>query len=368
MAKLRDNEGNFTLDPPEAITKIQLLTKTSSETDAPLANIYLEQGEPLFNAYDKKLYIGDGNDKITFCNEDQIKDDMVKLSGPYTLTQDFGYYKLNGHPSIQVGDSNTTLREFLSGALSETSVGTVDYPSYSYTSGSTTSSGEIGSSFSAPTCTFKVIDVGSYQYGPETGITFSGTLTTDGVQDTIFSDLSTDGTATITAKSGGTYTTEKQTITFGGQYSYNEGATPITNINTTDSDKAIPAKSNESLSHSHDYIGYYQTFMGIGNASEITSADIRQLTGRAESKDTYSVDASVNDVSIIWAIRKDFTTSEPTFTYELFGNHEILEGVAGPTVVSVKDAGTGYNDYNVYTYTPAAGKFTAIMKTKITIN
>lgn len=299
-----------------------------------------------------------------------LSDETIYLSGPYTLTKDFGYYKLNGKSSIQVGDSNTTLREFLSGALAETSVGTIDYPSYSYTSGSTSSSDEVGKTFTAPTCTFKVTGVGSYQYGPATDITFSGKLTTADMTDVSFSNLSTNGTATISAKSGGTYTTETQTITFGGTYSYTKGATPKTNIGTTDSSKAIPAKSNQTLSHSRTYTGYYKMFMGIGDANNINSSIIRALTfvNEQETKTTKQVDASINDKSIIWAIRKDFTTNKPTFTYELFGNYETLEGVVGPTVVSVKDAGSGYNDYNVYTYTPASGSFNAPMKTKITIN
>lgn len=63
MAKIKDTEGKFTLDPSEAITKIQLLTKTSSENDTSLADIQLDLGEPLVNTNDKTLIIGTGANK-----------------------------------------------------------------------------------------------------------------------------------------------------------------------------------------------------------------------------------------------------------------------------------------------------------------
>lgn len=52
MAKINNQEA------PEAITKIQLLTKTSTEATTPLTIIQLDQGEPLFDSNTNKLHIG----------------------------------------------------------------------------------------------------------------------------------------------------------------------------------------------------------------------------------------------------------------------------------------------------------------------
>lgn len=305
----------------------------------------------------------------------ELLDSKVKMSDNLRITESFGRY----NPDIKKGYidiycKDKTVRDFLIDALQVASVGNIDLPSYTYTTDNDKYEGEIGSKYSAPTCTFKVTDVGSYQYGPATGITFSGKLTTPGDTDDIevsFKDLTKNGTKEITAKSGGVYSTTSKEISFGGTYSYTNGATPNTNIGTTDNNKYIKAVENQDLSYSCTYTGYYKMFMGIGDASNLNSDTIRDLTSvnDKETKTTEQVDASINDISIIWAIRKDFTSNKPTFKYELFGNYETLEGVVGPAEVAVKDGG-GKNDviYNVYTYTPAAGKFTAAMKTKITIN
>lgn len=66
MAKIKDSEDKFTIDPSEAVTKIQLLTKTSPNTGddkVDLSEITLDQGEPLVNTNDKTLIIGTTDNK-----------------------------------------------------------------------------------------------------------------------------------------------------------------------------------------------------------------------------------------------------------------------------------------------------------------
>lgn len=78
MAKINGNEA------PEAITKIQLLTKTSSEETTHLEDIQLEQGEPLFdpnNSEGKHLHIGIGENKISFYDTEEIDDKITALIG-----------------------------------------------------------------------------------------------------------------------------------------------------------------------------------------------------------------------------------------------------------------------------------------------
>lgn len=87
MAKIKDTEGKFTLDPSEAITKIQLLTKTSSENDTSLADIQLDLGEPLFdpnNTEGKQLHIGARENKVSFYGAEEVD---AKINGlDYTTT------------------------------------------------------------------------------------------------------------------------------------------------------------------------------------------------------------------------------------------------------------------------------------------
>ena len=104
MAKIKDNDGNFTLDPSEAITKIQLLTKTSGIS---LDEIKLEQGEPLFdlsNGEGKHLHIGTGESKISFYDAAEIEAKIDALYYDTTRTSEdyFAYQVTQEDGKIEV--------------------------------------------------------------------------------------------------------------------------------------------------------------------------------------------------------------------------------------------------------------------------
>jgi hypothetical protein len=94
-------------------------------------------------------------------NSLQLLDTNVKLTGPMLFTKTFGKYTPDSTGSVSVGEEGMTIRELFLDAFSEQSVGTIDYPSYSYTAGSHVT-GEVGSTYTLPSATFKVTDVGSY--------------------------------------------------------------------------------------------------------------------------------------------------------------------------------------------------------------
>lgn len=114
-------------------------------------------------------------------------------------------------------------------------------------SGDSDQSGEVGTTFTLPTVTVKVSDVGSYTYGPATGITFpvgdltiaecASTSTKSNITGASNKKSNTaaavkDSTVSLTASDakGTVYTDSVISYTFDAVGSYTQGAMPKTNL------------------------------------------------------------------------------------------------------------------------------------------
>lgn len=239
--------------------------------------------------------------------------------------------------------------------------------------------GEVGTTYTLPTATVKVKDVGSYTYGPATGIKFeAGNVTlAEGTSvsgatnyTTNENDMVKDSTFTLKAvdSTAGTYADTNKTISFSVSGTHTQGAMPVTNLGNDYPDSRI-ASATVTASGSATFKGWRGIY-GAGTAAEtIDSAAIRGLTRVAATLDTsngnaYSApttsggtgikfNAAKGSTKVIFAYPASWTTKTPKF--EIFTMAwGATEGFEKSTVQVADASGTnGLKEYNVYTYTPA---------------
>lgn len=166
-------------------------------------------------------------------------------------------------------------------------------------SGDADATGEVGSSYTLPTVTVKVSDVGSYAYGPATGIKFeagdliisqgsnnSKTSSTDMVKDSTMSLQATD-TATL-------YTDSAKSYTFNATGTYTAGVAPKTNLGNlldNNDDAAtwtyrIPSGTATATARTIKRTGYRNMFAGGTTAATVDSAVVRGFSAKKSSKPT----------------------------------------------------------------------------------
>lgn len=106
-------------------------------------------------------------------------------------------------------------------------------------SGDSDQTGEVGASYTLPTVTVKVDDVGAYTYGPATGIVFKtgdltiaqGAVSTATNKASNASDFGANKTLSLTATDTATvYTDSVKSYTFNASGTYTQGAMPVTNL------------------------------------------------------------------------------------------------------------------------------------------
>jgi hypothetical protein len=288
----------------------------------------------------------------------QLTDENVYLSEPLVLTQDFGYYTLNGSKSLEVGKANeTTLHAFLQGALCEEDTTVFETtPSINIVISAPATSGEIGSSVTA-TATWS-INPGEYKWGhivpegvtlPEgtsekyTGITYETSEISPKTETIVF----TQGSKTWTVE--GTYVRKATNIH------------PASNLNNDiwgDTPNEYTQDTPEqTITVDQGFRGYRKIFIGaLNHNNEINSDLIRSLQHKqsessnnlingAEAKkdNSYYVNAVVEDKRIVWAIPSSLysngATPNPQFKYWFNNNWEPLSNVQQAKTVLVKGAG-----------------------------
>ena len=287
----------------------------------------------------------------------------IELAGSFTSVGNY-----NKGKTINAG---TSLESLLSGMLQqELYPNANDKPNASISvSGG---NGEVGTSYSAPTATLKIDDVGSYAYGDKaTGITFAigdvklaegadpATATHFKTNDAV---MDKDSTIKLTAGAGGTYADTSKTYTFSGTASYPAGKVPVTNLGNAYAAAQIPAGSVTIDDKTATFSGWRRIFGGGTTAATIDSVAIRALAQLKKTSDSVPTTSGGNGIKfnaakgstkVIFAYPASWTTKTPKF--EIFtmawGATEGFE----KSTVSVADAtgNGGYKDYNVYTYTPA---------------
>lgn len=211
------------------------------------------------------------------------------------------------------------LCEVFTGLFSEVKDPIVDYPSVSISvSGG---SGEVGTTFTYPTATLKIDDVGSYEYGSkdaadvkygnaDTGVIFEAgkvVLKLDG--DNTITNESTmvkGSTMTLQAKSGETtYGDTAITYTFYATADFTESdRVPLNNLGVKVPDKQISSGSVDVAEKTATFSGYRKCFWGykltedaLETPAAITSAEVRGLEKSGTNLPTsYTVPAGTKQV------------------------------------------------------------------------
>lgn len=220
---------------------------------------------------------------------------------------------------------------------------------------------EIGSSVTPSWKT--TFSAGSYTYGPATGSTATAATVT------LSTDANNKAEITAGAMSGKTGSLSAFTVADGTKhyvkvtYGWTAGtSTPIDNFGDeyTDTSKNLPIQAASGKSDTSTYYiqGYRKAFHGSkASPVELTSANIRQLTGNAASDSTLTVTVVEGAKQVIIAVpanRKVTKVADEaafgTDIFEKFGSETVSVGGADATANSVGNYAT---NYTVYTYNPS---------------
>lgn len=219
---------------------------------------------------------------------------------------------------------------------------------------------EIGSSVTPAWKT--TFNTGSYTYGPATGSTATAAtiaLSTDANNKVeIAADTMNNKTGSLSAFTVVDDTKHYVKVTYG----WTAGtSTPIDNFGDeyTDTSKNLPIQAASGKSDTSTYYiqGYRKAFHGSKDSPvELTSANIRQLTGNAASDNTLTVAVVEGAKQVIIAVpanRKVIKVAdEAAFGTDIFEKFEVSTISIGGADATTDSIGNYATDYTVYVYAP----------------
>lgn len=338
----------------ELNVRLKMRSKPAAEwTEADV----LLKGELGFDTTNKLFKMGDGTTNWTaleaFYDPSQITGnidaDTLYFTKNLVFTQAFGKYSpdSSGSVTIPTETNDMSIQDLLESAFSEEKNPTITQPSTSVTL-TGAGSKEVGTEF---TPQYSVgFNKGSYQYGPDTGVTVTGYAVAD-----TNSGSSTTQTGSFTKFTVGDDTNYKVNVTT----SYSDGAIPKTNLNNDYAAGQIKAGSKTASSAA--VTGYRNMFFGTMTTkpSDITSADIRALTTKQAKGNVTDkvINIPVGALRVMFAVPSDKQITSITDTNGL--GAQILSSFT-QTTAQVEGA-NAYNaiEYKVYYMDYAAANDTA---------
>ena len=224
--------------------------------------------------------------------------------------------------------AGTSLQDVLSGMLQQELYPTAnDKPNASISASG--GSGEVGSSYTLPTATLTIDDVGSYEYGDKaTGITFaiesvelkqgSNSKKNDVVMSK-GSTLKLQATDTDTL-----YTDSAKSYTFTATASYEQAPKiPVTNLGNPYEAARIPAGSVSINDKTVSFTGYRYAFAGGTTAATLDSATVRAMSAKKSSKASMDSQSEALEFTAAQGATKVFFAYPATWTgtpyFEMFG-------------------------------------------------
>jgi hypothetical protein len=279
---------------------------------------------------------------------------------------------------IAVTSSNenpTSVEAALSALFAKRKDPVVTSPSASITASG--GSGEVGTTFSAPTAKLTIGGIGSYTYGPATGITFAAgdVKLAEGADPSTATNSKTNTSAmgggnyiSLKAGSGGTYNDETINYTFSGTASYtpNSNAIPVNNLgekieslrlgyNST-SPVAIEV-SNKTIS----FKGYRSWFCGGDKSTDFESATIRKLSDLERKNATFELKAASYEgcsrivIAIPTAAKKKVSSVllKSSSNADITGEFKKINTAAAPIKVEGANGATAVT-YDVWEYKPGS--------------
>lgn len=271
-------------------------------------------------------YVYDGDAATWKAMDGNYSADNVYTAKDLTLAGNFT--TIGNYEKGDVIAAGTSLQDVLSGMLQQELYPTAnDKPSASISvSGG---SGEVGSSYTLPTATLTITDVGSYEYGDkETGITFaigdvtlrqgSNSKTNDAIM-TKGSTLKLQATDTETL-----YTDAAKSYTFTATASYEQSPKiPVTNLGNPYEDARIPAGSVSIADKTATFSGYRYAFAGGTTAATLDSAVVRSMSAKKSSQASMNSQNKALEFTVAAGTTKVFFAYPATWAgtpyFEMFG-------------------------------------------------
>lgn len=312
-----------------------------------------------------RIKVGDGNTNVNnlpFITSTDTDAD-IKLSAPFTITQDFGYYKLpSGKNSTTVGEAGQSLHDFLQGALAnedKTIFSTAPSCGISMLGGSY----EIGSTVT-PSASWST-GAGTYKWGTYTNGAANYNDKTTGITYTT-EKITIDKTSFVltedtTVNASGTATRSAVT-----KYPCSNLGSDLTSLLLTE----YKTSKEISATKSAIFTGYRYAFAGGTESATIDSVVVRSKTAKKSSKNSMDSQSEALEFTVAKGATKIFFAYPSTWSgtpyFEMFGLAWAENGnFVQQSDIPVADyRGTvggvlqGPTSYKLYVWTPA-GPLTA---------
>ncbi len=243
-------------------------------------------------------YCFDVEDLLNRINNIKPTTENTYFTEDMTVTYAFGKYTPDATGSVVVPTKDKSVYDALLDAFAEAKDPEVDVPSVSISvSGG---SKEVGETFTLPTATLKIDDVGSYQYGSkdasgikyesgETGVTFAvGDVTLTCGAKSASNESVMEKDSTLSLKADGSDTTYGDTainFTFSATAKHTESdRVPLNNLGSKVPAKQIATGTTTVSSKTATFTGIRKCFYGyksvagaLSAPTAITSAEVRAL-------------------------------------------------------------------------------------------
>ena len=314
-----DEDGSIEIHL-DAITRV-VNGATLSSGDIAVVKETFAPGKTQYTAY-----VYDGDAATWKAMDGNYSADNVYTAKDLTLAGNFT--TIGNYEKGDVIAAGTSLQDVLSGMLQQELYPTAnDKPSASISvSGG---SGEVGSSYTLPTATLTITDVGSYEYGDkETGITFAiGNVTLSQGSNSKTNDAIMTKGSTLKLQATDTetlYTDAAKSYTFTATASYEQSPKiPVTNLGNPYEDARIPAGSVSIADKTATFSGYRYAFAGGTTAATLDSTVVRSMSAKKSSKASMDSQSEALEFTVAAGATKVFFAYPATWTgtpyFEMFG-------------------------------------------------
>lgn len=271
-------------------------------------------------------YVYDGDAATWKAMDGNYSADNVYVAEELTLAGNFE--SVGNYEKGDVIAAGTSLQDVLSSMLQQELYPTNnDKPTASISASG--GSGEVGSSYTLPTATLLIEDVGSYEYGDkETGITFAiGDVTLNQGSNSKTNDAIMTKGSTLKLQATDTetlYTDAAKSYTFTATASYEQSPRiPVTNLGNPYETARIPAGDVSITDKTVTFSGYRYAFAGGTTAATLDSAVVRAMSAKKSSKTSMDSQSEALEFTAAAGATKVFFTYPAGWTgtpyFEMFG-------------------------------------------------
>lgn len=279
----------------------------------------------------------------------------VYFNEDLTYTSNIGVLTVGSSGSSQISSKGKNLEEVLKTILAKEKNPTVTQPTIDLTTSDGTN--EVGNTYNVPAATLKLTSVGSYQYGPATGVKVASgnavvKCTTENTSITSTADIGYNGTLQLAAGAQKTYSDAIATYSYTAEATHTDGAVPKTNIGNDYAAGQIKSKTL-STTKKATFTGYRNSFYGTMTTKDDTvdSAYIRSLTGKSgkalANGNTFKINLPIGAQRVVFAY--PMSLRDVSSVKDVNGLNAEIKSTFTKSTVQVEGA-NGYTavDYKVY--------------------